>query len=78
MALPLYGDGCLIPNIPTRLYLVRLAPKCDHKRMQGAVMAVRAESPDDALIYVARNASLGMKVIAVELAPKGAAIAITQ
>lgn len=54
MSLPLYPDGCIIPNIRTRHYVVYLAPKCEHTKVRGAYVAVDAEDADSALNYVAR------------------------
>ena len=66
MSLPLYPDGCIIPNIRTRPYLVYLAPECEHKMLRGAYIAIMAESADAALIYVGRNVRLaGLKAASV-------------
>lgn len=58
MSLPLYPDGCIVPNIRTRPFMVYLAPKCEHKMLRGAYIAIMAESADAALIYVGRNVRL--------------------
>jgi hypothetical protein len=70
MSLPVYPDGCIIPNIPTRLYLVTMVPRCGHRRLRGSVIAVMAESVADAVDYVNSNASLGMHALSAELAPE--------
>jgi hypothetical protein len=51
MPLPIHEDGCIVPNIPTRNYIVYMAPKCEHKKVRGAYVAIRAENADAALEY---------------------------
>lgn len=66
--LPIYGDGCIVPNIRTTTYLVRFAPKCEHTKMAGAIVAVNAESADDAMSYAARWIQLA-QLTPVEVIP---------
>jgi hypothetical protein len=54
MTLPLYSDGCIVPNIPVRHFVVYMAPKCDHTKLRGAYVAVDAENSDAAFIYASR------------------------
>jgi hypothetical protein len=51
MPIPVNGDGCIVPNIPTKNYIVYMAPRCAHKKVRGAYIAVRAESAQAAFDY---------------------------
>jgi hypothetical protein len=54
MSLPLYPDGCIIPNIPVKHFVVYLAPKCEHSKLRGAYIAIDAPDKEDALLYASR------------------------
>jgi hypothetical protein len=51
MTLPTYGDGCIIPNIRLRHFLVYFAPKCEHAKLRGAHIGLDAETANDAIEY---------------------------
>ena len=39
-----HEDGCVRANIRTQVYMVVLKPKCDHTKVRGGILMVRAES----------------------------------
>jgi hypothetical protein len=45
------ADGCVQPNIPTRLYQVTFAADCEHARIAAAVIVVRATDETSARSY---------------------------
>lgn len=42
--LRLHGDGCVAANTTTRVYTVILEPDCQHAKIMGAEVKVRAAS----------------------------------
>jgi hypothetical protein len=66
MSLPLYPDGCVIPNIRTKNYLVYFAPKCEHTKLRGAYIGIVAESADAAQMYALTSIRLaGLSPVSV-------------
>lgn len=44
-------DGCAIPNIRTKEYLLVFAPPCEHKKIRDSTIIIRAESEPSARRY---------------------------
>ena len=53
MSLPLYPDGCIIPNIRTYPYLLIWQPDCEHGKIRGAAIGIYAIDDADARAWAA-------------------------
>lgn len=61
-------DGCVIPNIPTREYVVTFTAKCEHTKIRSAQYVIRDESIESARAFAAKwlhlNSLRGQTVVA--------------
>lgn len=54
MPLPLAPDGCILPNIPTRLYQIFYIADCEHGKYRAATVEIRATDIDAARAFAER------------------------
>lgn len=64
-------DGCVRGNIATQVYRLTFAPKCEHDKIRGATVDIRAESEQDARRYAGDWLRLGVlrRVVVTSIEP---------
>jgi len=56
-------DGCVLPNIVTREFIVFLGPKCKHTKIKAGAIVLSAECAADAARFVANWLRIPQTVI---------------